>query len=241
MGSDQRVLVLADDAWCRSAKRLLRALYPGGVQGLRIADLGCLEGGFSVEFARMGMATLGLEVRQSNFRNCLYVQRHVNLPNLQFVNDDAWHLWKYGTFDVVFCCGLLYHIDRPVAFIRMLSRLCRRVLILNTHFATETGNPHYRLGEMTWHEGVKGRWFNEYDASETAAKGNLDSLKWASWSNDRSFWIQREHIFDVLRQTGFNLVHEAFDCLPDRISEAMVDGYYRTHDRGVFVGVKVTE
>jgi SAM-dependent methyltransferase len=233
--------LLTEDQWCRSVKRLLGALYPAGVQGLRIADLGCLEGGFTVEFARMGMDALGLEVRQSNFRNCLHVKQHVDLPNLQFINDDAWNLWRHGTFDVVFCCGLLYHIDRPVAFIRMLSRLCRKVLILNTHFATETANPNYCLSDITSHESVKGRWFLEYDSSDVELKGNLDMLKWASWSNDRSFWIQREHIFDVLKQTGFNLVMEDFDCLPDRISDSMLNGYYKTHDRGVFVGVRVKE
>lgn len=233
--------LLADDEWCRSVKRLLRTLYPSGVQGVRIADLGCLEGGFSVEFARMGMDAVGLEVRQSNFQNCLFVRQHVNLPNLEFVNDDAWNLWKYGTFDVVFCCGLLYHIDRPVAFIRMLSRICRKALILNTHFATEADNSNYPLSGITTHEGVNGRWFHEYDPAEVELKGNLDQLKWASWSNDRSFWIQREYIFDVLKQTGFNLILENFDCLPDPISGSMLKGYYKTHSRGTFVGIKAAE
>jgi 2-polyprenyl-3-methyl-5-hydroxy-6-metoxy-1,4-benzoquinol methylase len=125
--------LLADSPWFVSVKRLLETIYPDGLKGKRIADLGCLEGGYTVEFARMGMEALGLEVRPNNFANCLYVKEHTSLPNLQFVNDDAWNIKNYGTFDIVFCCGLLYHLDRPVAFVRMLSDLCRKGLILNTH------------------------------------------------------------------------------------------------------------
>jgi hypothetical protein len=34
---------------------------------------------------------------------------------------------------------------------------------------------------------------------------------------------------------------EDFDSLPDRISDSILNGYYKTHDRGVFVGVRVKE
>src|SRR5690242_2107008 len=113
--------LLADELWCRSARGIVRMLYPNGVTGIRIADLGCLEGGFAVEFARMGMDAVGVEVRKSNFQNCLYVKQHTDLPTLDFINDDAWNLPRYGTFDIIFCCGLLYHLENPVSFINMLS------------------------------------------------------------------------------------------------------------------------
>jgi 2-polyprenyl-3-methyl-5-hydroxy-6-metoxy-1,4-benzoquinol methylase len=105
--------LLADGPWCLAAKRLLNMLFPEGVAGKRIVDLGCLEGGYAVEFARMGMESLGLEVRQSNFDNCLYVKDRIRLPNLKFIKDNAWNIASYGRFDVIFCCGLLYHLDRP--------------------------------------------------------------------------------------------------------------------------------
>ena len=231
--------LIAESQWFLSTKRLLRTVFPNGLDGKRIADLGCLEGGYAVEFARMGMEVIGLEVRPNNFANCTYVKDRLSLSNLQFVNDDAWNLPKYGMFDVVFCCGLLYHLARPVAFINMLSALCRKALILNTHFATERPSSVFPAGELTENEGVAGRWYVEYDAGLNAK--SVTDLKWASWSNHKSFWIRREHIPEVLRDAGFQLVLEQFDFLDGRIAHELLEGTYATQSRGMFVGVKADD
>lgn len=228
----------ADDEWVRAALRTLKLLYPQGGAGKRIVDLGCLEGGFAVEFARAGFETLGLEVRESNFANCQHVKRGLDLPNLTFVRDDAWNLARYGHFDIVFCCGLLYHIERPVAFIHTLSALARRALILNTHFAADTPNTAQTLGELTEHEGVQGRWFAEYDPAVVTDDAALEKLKWSSWSNHRAFWIRRECLFDVLRDARFDVVYEQMDCISGSIAESMRSGYYHGEQRGMFVGVR---
>ena len=89
--------------WFLAAKRILDATFPGDKRHLRIADLGCLEGGYTVEFARLGLQALGLDVRELNIEACRYVQSKVNLPNLEFVRDDVWNIAAHGTFDAVFC------------------------------------------------------------------------------------------------------------------------------------------
>ena len=211
---------------------------PRAVAGGESSTLAAWRGGFAVEFARAGFETLGLEVRESNFAACQHVKRHLDLPNLSFVRDDAWNLARYGRFDVVFCCGLLYHIERPVAFIHMLSELADRALILNTHFAADAPNAAQPLGEMTEHEGVQGRWFVEYDPAQVTDEAALDKLKWASWSNHRAFWIRRESLFDVLRDARFDLVYEQMDCISGSIAASMQSGYYRDEQRGMFVGVR---
>src|SRR6202035_734455 len=76
------------DPWFVSAKRLLSVVFPGPRAGLRLVDLGCLEGGYSVEFARMGFNVLGLEIRESNFAACTYVKQKTHLPNLNFCCDN---------------------------------------------------------------------------------------------------------------------------------------------------------
>jgi 2-polyprenyl-3-methyl-5-hydroxy-6-metoxy-1,4-benzoquinol methylase len=99
--------------WFVSARRILETVFPGDKKHLRLADLGCLEGGYAVEFARMGFQVLGIEVRDANIAACNYVKSRTSLPNLVFAKDDAWNIGNHGMFDVVFCCGLLYHLDRP--------------------------------------------------------------------------------------------------------------------------------
>jgi len=66
--------------WFISARGMLDTVFPGDKSQLRLADLGCLEGGYAVEFARMGFQVLGIEVRESNIAACNYVKSKTHLP-----------------------------------------------------------------------------------------------------------------------------------------------------------------
>jgi hypothetical protein len=52
-------LTISEEPWFKSAKRALEMVFPGNKRKFSIVDLGCLEGGYSVEFARMGFNALG--------------------------------------------------------------------------------------------------------------------------------------------------------------------------------------
>jgi SAM-dependent methyltransferase len=248
--------------WFLAAKRMLDATFPGSKDQLRIADLGCLEGGYTVEFARLGFQALGLDVRESNIEACRYVQSKVDLPRLEFVCDDAWNIPAYGTFDAVFCCGLLYHLDRPREFLKVLSSVTKRILILQTHFSEAGDSPSlihprrlrralarvmplkstatttHKLSYLTENEGLRGRWFSEF-RNERAFR-DRKNRRWASWNNRKSFWVQREFLLQALREAGFDLVLEQFDVLGSQIALEMTEGSYRTSGRGTFIGVKTT-
>src|SRR4051812_4524704 len=212
-----------------AVRRCLRALFAQGVSDLRIADLACLEGGYTVEFARMGFReALGIEVRDENFANCQLVKEGLSLSNLHFVKDDVWNIAAYGNFDVIFCGGILYHLDRPKQFLELLARSTSKVVLINTHFSTSNPIEKFSLSDLDWNEGLPGRWFAEPS----------DPNPWASWGNSRSFWIQREHLIQTIRDAGFPMVFEQYDFLGEAIAESLIAGYYRTDNRGMFVGVK---
>ncbi len=228
---DQHALVHA-------VARTLGVVFPSGLYGRSIVDIGCLEGGFTTAFARLGLRATGIEVRESNFRNCLYVKSKVDLPWLDFIRDDANAIASHGPFDAAFVNGLLYHLDRPRRFLTDLAKVTRRVVFVHTHVAQAEASDaiqQYKLSELTENEGLKGRWYPEYDQ---LTPEELDKAKWASWSNNRSFWIQKEYLIDLLRQLGFGVVVEQFDWMGDVIHE-MTAGSYRTQDRVLLVGIKV--
>jgi hypothetical protein len=58
--------LVSDSPWMKAAARVLRVVFRDTLADKSIADLGCLEGGYTVEFSRMGMQATGIEVRQSN-------------------------------------------------------------------------------------------------------------------------------------------------------------------------------
>jgi SAM-dependent methyltransferase len=157
--------LMSENGIFQAARRLLQIVYPEDLKGRSIVDIGCLEGGFTTEFARLGMAATGIEVRESNYRNCLRIKAGTNLPELRFVRDDATNIGNYGPFDAVFICGLLYHLDRPRQFLADAARICRRVLFLETHVTHADRTPSvdiYKLSEVTENEGLRGRWYPEY-------------------------------------------------------------------------------
>jgi SAM-dependent methyltransferase len=231
--------LLAEEGWCQSATKTLKAVFPGGLQGKRIVDLACLEGGYAVEFARLGMNSLGIEIRPSNFTNCMLVKNRLSLPNLNFVQDDVWNLEKYGTFDAIYCCGILYHLDRPREFINILSRQCVKLLIINTHFAPEKIGTLHKLSEITHNENLRGRWLVEF---EEKFDGDRDSVKWASWDNNQSFWPDRGSLLAAIYAAGFPIVMEQYDWMENwwrsRLSSAFFNGVYENVARGIFVGIK---
>jgi SAM-dependent methyltransferase len=182
----------------------------------------------------MGFDALGIEVRKSNMENCLYVKDRVNLPNLNFIQDNVLNLERYGIFDVVFCSGILYHLAQPKAFIELMSRCSKKVVIINTHFSTDEVSTH-PLSEETMNEGIPGRWYFEHNDLPAT---ELDKLKWASWENGSSFWIRREYLIQAIKNAGFDMVLEQYDGLGDNIGHEMLYGYYKNQARGTFIGIK---
>lgn len=222
----------------KAASRTIELVFPHEKETLRLVDLGCLDGGYSVGFARMGFATTGIEVRSINYKTCIFVKENVNLPNLSFKLDNAWNAHKYGPFDVTFCSGLLYHLDKPKKFLDYISSFTSKLLLLHTHFAPEElgANP-YRLSDECENEGVRGRWFTEF----LVAKNRLrPRARHSSWDNRRSFWLRKEYLLDILGKCGFDLVFEQYDSLGHEIARSMVatDGYYRKQSRCLFTAIR---
>lgn len=250
---------MVDLSWFKSARGVLDTIFPGDKNQFRVADVGCLEGGYAVEFARMGFRVLGIEVRDLNIAACNYVKSKVDLPNLEFVQDNALNIADHGVFDAVFCCGLFYHLERPKEYLETLSDVTKKLLILQTNFSIISRKDRifrwpttvryftdrllrrrepikFILSAPREHEGLAGRWFTEFPTKRSFA--NREAIRWASWDNRKSFWVQREHLLQAIHDVGFDLVMEEYDNLKPSIVESLLGGRYQANLRGTFIGIK---
>jgi len=256
---DRRALLSNRPAW-RSIRKTLELLVPEVTEdpaSLKVVDLGCLEGGYTTEFARMGCQSLGIEARSTNFQKCLYVKERTQLKNLDFVQDDARNLAKYGPYHIVLCYGILYHFDDPFAFLKKVCNQTKKILLIHTHYAPERDwryslnifnqyviipieartrlgqtRKNYRLSRMTMHEGYRGRWYTEWSKSDS--RKTIEHKNLASYNNPRSFWLCRSDLTKALHDVGFEHVFEQFDHAGnDRWSE-----YSRFYSRSMFVAIK---
>jgi SAM-dependent methyltransferase len=207
--------LVAENGICRAALRDLELAFPGaGRSAIRVADLGCLEGGYAAAFAQAGYDVTGFEARADNIACCEFLAERLKLSNLRFVQDDVRNVFgPESEWDAVFCCGLLYHLDDPVAFLRQLGRATRRLLIAQTHYSTRPDAKH---------EGHRGHWYDE-------GRG-----RWESWKNERSFWLTRKDLMSAMRDAGFDLVFEQADHRRD----ILADDATVPDARSMFVGIK---
>ncbi len=223
----------AQEPVTRAVLRTLDIFFPPAARTqASIVDLGCLEGGYTVEFARAGFQATGLEARQLNYARCQLVATELGLGNLQFVRDDARNLANYPLFDVIFCSGLLYHLDRPATYLRLLAQRSRRLLILQTHYSLPRSvPPQFQLSELVQHDGYWGRWYREF--SDDPDPGEVEASNWSSYGNARSFWLERNHLLQAIRDAGFQTVYEQLDF----VSNNVTDRYIEEQHRSLFVAV----
>jgi SAM-dependent methyltransferase len=225
--------LVSELALTKAALRTARAFAPvTDTSRPRVVDLGCLEGGYAVEFARAGYEVLGIEARTQSVARCQYVADALRLPNLRFAQDDVRHLSAHGEFDVVFCCGLLYHLDQPATFLQLLGHLTTKLLLLQTHFATLEPNSEFKLSPLCANDGLVGRWYQE---GAWSSQAEMEASVWASWGNTASFWPEKKHLLHAMRAAGFPLVYEQFDAL----EHIVLDPYIEEQSRSLFVGAKV--
>ncbi len=229
--------LLRDWGICRSALRTLRLLVPinDPANPPRVVDLGCNEGGYAVEFAREGYDVVGIEGRRLNVDRCDFVAERLKLPNLRFVQDDARNIRSHGMFDAVFCCGLLYHLDNPAAYLRDLADVTRRVLLLHTHYATpddEQWITEFQLSRLTMHEGRLGRWYKEWEPDTPPEE--VETFAWRSVGNSSSFWLEKRHLLQAMMDAGFPIVCEQYDFLEDIVAS----DYTEDQHRSFFLGLK---
>jgi hypothetical protein len=221
--------------------RVLSLLYRGKLSGLRVADLGCLEGGFAMALAREGASVVGIEARATNLEKAALLKEHFELAGMELLRGDVKDFTadRFGSFDAVLALGILYHLDQPVEWLRQVAGATRGVLIVDSHFApadeASLKQMDSRIASLSRLERMdvggwscEGRWFTEYKEGEDREK-----QLWASYSNRKSFWLTKESLLLALMRAGFSLVFEQHDY-----SASFYNYFTTTYPRGMFVAIK---
>ena len=76
--------LVQDSAAYRASERTLMEYFPWDREGITVADLGCLEGGYTALFALLGFDVTVIDARQENYEIALWLAGHFpggyNLP-----------------------------------------------------------------------------------------------------------------------------------------------------------------
>lgn len=170
---------------------------------LRILDLASLEGGFSIEMGRTGADVTGIEVREKSVVKARFARDVLGLKNVHFMVGDMHNLPEYnlGTFDLILCCGALYHVDAPkiLPFVTQLRNMCSGLTVFDAHVA------HRRTERFKTADGqeIYGHSTTEY-APDWAIK-NSDAF-WNAWDNHFSFSMTERSLTNMIMKAGYSML-----------------------------------
>jgi SAM-dependent methyltransferase len=185
---------------------------------LRVLDLACLEGMYSVELARRGARVVAIEGREANLAKARFARATLGLDAIELIRDDVRTLSrdKHGAFDVVLCLGILYHLDAPdvFAFLERIAEVCKGFAIIATHTSLAAVERETFKGREYWGSSIR-----EHAADSTAEQ--RERAVWASLDNPRSFVLTQASLYNALAHVGFT---SAYQCRipPETIYEPAV-------------------
>jgi 2-polyprenyl-3-methyl-5-hydroxy-6-metoxy-1,4-benzoquinol methylase len=216
--------------------RIVKDFGYGTLGGVRILDLGCLEGLFAIEFARMGAETVGVELRKANIEKARFAKNILHVDRCRLVQDDVRNISieKFGVFQIILCAGILYHLDMPdlVRFIQQMTEMCSHLLIVDTHIALENLRENqFELGRLVTksvdEKTYRGRYFIEHPPGSSPQE--IEQRRWSSADNPQSFWFTRTSLYHALLTSGFATVYESLQDHSKPIEDT---------DRLTFIAVK---
>jgi len=186
----------------------------GGVAGRRILEIGPLEGGHSYMLEQAGAAeVVAVEANTRSFLKCLCVKEVLGMRAVRYLLGDCVSFMQHdsGGFDVVFASGILYHLQDPMAFLRLLPRMAPRMLLW-THYFDEA---IVRKAPALAHKfGPIERATIDGFAYEFVEQSYKDALQWSGFcggSAATSRWLTRPAIIDYLRHLGYGRIEVSFE------------------------------
>jgi len=184
--------------------RLKYLLYFLDVRGQRVLELGPQEGHHSVMLEKLGVGELvAVEARPENIVKCNQIKARYHLDNTTFVQHNIEDLYngkeapKFAPpFDLVFCCGTLYHFPNPAKALEWCHKQAP-TLFLGTHYfepaSPETyQNPNFRPATLN-HNGK---------SFQGMALGE-DTRHLGSGLSELSFWPSEGDLVRMISDAGY--------------------------------------
>ena len=180
---------------------LLAAQYLGTgnrLDGMSVLELGPLEGMHTHRLEQLGAARiLAIESNVEAYLKCLIIKEAMRMTRSSFMLGD-FNLYLQETperFDMVFACGVLYHMEDPLALIRGIARTTDRCFVW-THYYDD-GASTGRVAVPAALDGITTtyyRWHYHDRAQPLFWGGNKPTAS----------WMKRDDILAAFRHFGMD-------------------------------------
>jgi len=131
-----------------TAQRLAWYQFPEDLSGKRVLDIGCYEGFFTFECERRGAEVVAIDVLPLGPQSGFSLAHELLGSRAAFYQTSIYDLTpeRFGTFDLVLCLGVIYHLRHPLLGLERAHSVCRDQFIVETqicdkYFINAQGHP----------------------------------------------------------------------------------------------------
>jgi hypothetical protein len=203
LNSGQMPMFSADQRPSIAAQHL--GLTPGSLQGMNILELGPLEGAHTYQLAKLGAdRILAIEANAEAFLKCLVVKEILQTPRCRFLLGDCLKFLQesHDQFDMIFCSGILYHMENPFELIKAISAHTGRVFLWTHYYDRDIPLEPARSPKTMVCDGLELTFYEQ-------AYGDPNYGKFWGGNAPTSSWLSRDSIEQCFLHFGYNLtVHE---------------------------------
>jgi tRNA (mo5U34)-methyltransferase len=117
---------------------VLDHIYAGRWEQVEALDLACHQGWFTQHLGARGCRrVLGVDTRPAHVADARLMSQALGRTNVSFRTADVTRLEpaELGSFDVVLVLGLIYHLDNPIAALRLARAVTRGACLVETQVA----------------------------------------------------------------------------------------------------------
>ena len=193
------ISLAGDDRVALAARALGHA---GRLDGMRVLELGPLEAIHTYQLGELGARqTVSIETNIEAYLKCLVMKEALGIKAAQFLLGDFTRYLAQTDerFDLVFCSGVLYHMQDPLALIRDMARVSNRCFIWTHYYDPQNCPAGPRERVAATRDGFAASYFRlDYP----------DRDRPTFWGGNRpsSSWMARSDILKALTHFGFDRV-----------------------------------
>ena len=122
----------------------------GSLEGKRVLDIACNSGFWAIQCALLGANVTAFDARPELIEQANLIKSIVGLDNVDFQVLDFWDMSPQllGTFDVVLCLGILYHLPKPLEALELITSIAKGHVLLDTQISSSADS----IIKLYWEE-----------------------------------------------------------------------------------------
>lgn len=117
-----------------TSQKLERFELPKDLSGKRVLDIGCYEGFFTFECERRGAEVVAIDIIAPGPQSGFSLAYELTGSRATFHQASIYDLnpEQFGTFDLVLCLGVIYHLRHPLLGLERARSVCKDKFIVET-------------------------------------------------------------------------------------------------------------